>query len=96
MHVTLDAPSGVCLNRQVEPRDRLYAMIFGFQPAQLVHVMARLRLADLTIGGPMTIDELSVASGARPDMLVRVMRGLESLDARLRRSVRRVVLHLPP
>lgn len=67
------------MNRQVEPRERLYTLIFGFQPAQLVHVMARLRLADLLADGPMSLGELSAAADARSDLLLRVLRGLESL-----------------
>jgi orsellinic acid C2-O-methyltransferase len=69
----------VCLNRDVEPHERLTALIFGFIPAQLVYLMARLRLADLVADGPMTIDELSSATNTRPDMLLRVMRGLQGL-----------------
>jgi O-methyltransferase domain len=69
----------VCLNRDVEPHERLTALIFGFIPAQLVYVMARLRLADLVADGPMTIDELSSATNTRPDMLLRLMRGLQGL-----------------
>jgi hypothetical protein len=34
-----------CLNREVEPYERLTALIFGFLPAQLVYLMARLRLS---------------------------------------------------
>ena len=63
----------------MEPRERLTTLIFGFQPVQLVYVMARLGLADLVADGPMTIDELSSATDTRPDMLLRVIRGLEGL-----------------
>ena len=70
----------VCLNRDVEPHERLTALIFGFIPARLVYVMARLRLADLVADGPMTIDALSSATNMRPDMLLRVMRGLRVWD----------------
>ena len=69
----------VCLNRDVEPHERLTALIFSFISAQLVYVMARLRLADLVADGPMTIDELSSLTDTRPDILLRVMRGLEGL-----------------
>jgi len=63
----------------VEPYERLTALIFGFLPAQLVYLMARLRLADLVADGPLTVDELSSAAETRPEMLRRVMRGLEGL-----------------
>ena len=68
-----------CLNREMEPYERLTALIFGIVPAQLVYLMARLRLADLVADGPMTIEELSFATQTRPDMLLRVMRGLQGL-----------------
>ena len=68
-----------CLNREMEPYERLTALIFGIVPAQLVYLMARLRLADLVADGPMTIEELSLATQTRPDMLLRVMRGLQGL-----------------
>jgi hypothetical protein len=74
-----DLLNWVCLNRHVEPHERLTAMIFGFLPAQLVYVMARLRVADLAADGPLTIDEISSATDTRPDMLLRVMRGLQGL-----------------
>ena len=35
--------------------------------------------ADLVADGPMTIDELSSLTDTRPDMLLRVMRGLQGL-----------------
>jgi hypothetical protein len=69
------------LNRRVavEPHERLIGLIFGFMPSQLVYVMAHLRLADLVADGPMTVDELSSATDTRPDMLRRLLRGLEGL-----------------
>ena len=66
-------------NAQVEAQQRLTMLIFGFQPAQLVHVMTRLGLADLLAGGPMSIDALGLATQTRPDLLARVMRGLQGL-----------------
>jgi orsellinic acid C2-O-methyltransferase len=63
----------------MEPYERLTALIFGFLPAQLVYLMARLRLADLVADSPMTVEELSSATETRPDMLLRVMRGLHGL-----------------
>jgi hypothetical protein len=55
-----------CLNREVEPYERLTALIFGFLPAQLVYLMARLQLADLVADGPIRIEELSSATETRP------------------------------
>ena len=51
----------------------LARVIFGFLPAQLAYVMARLRTACLTTDGPMSIDELSSATNTRrgPDESTR-------------------------
>ncbi|HEX4626366.1 MAG TPA: hypothetical protein VH231_18110 [Solirubrobacteraceae bacterium] len=50
--------------------------LVGHIPVQLASAMAGLRLADLLADGPMTVDELSAAADARPDLLRRLVRGL--------------------
>jgi O-methyltransferase domain len=55
---------------------RLAELLYGFIPVQLIHVMARLRLAEHLADGPLTVDELSAASDAQPGMLRRLVRGL--------------------
>jgi hypothetical protein len=59
-----------------DPRRRLTALLAGFMPVQLIHVMARLKLADLLDGGSATVRELSAATGTKPSMLRRLVRGL--------------------
>ena len=49
-----------------EPADtRLARILHGYAPAQIAHVMARLRLADLLADGPMTVEDLAAAARAR-------------------------------
>jgi SAM-dependent methyltransferase/DNA-binding transcriptional ArsR family regulator len=54
-------------------------LLVGHIPVQLACAMAGLRLADLLADGPMTVDELSAAAKARPDMLRRLLRGLADI-----------------
>jgi O-methyltransferase domain len=56
--------------------ERLSALLYGYMPAQLVYVMARLKLADLLADGSMTVGELSAATDAQPSMMRRLVRGL--------------------
>jgi orsellinic acid C2-O-methyltransferase len=60
-------------------RERLIALLAGFMPVQLAYVMTRLELADLLGGGSLTVDELSAATDTRPDLLRRLLRGLEGV-----------------
>jgi len=54
-------------------------LLVGHIPVQLACAMAGLRLADLLADGPMTVDELSAAAKARPDLLRRLVRGLADI-----------------
>ena len=54
-------------------------LLVGHIPVQLACAMAGLRLADLLADGPMTVDELSAAAKARPDLLRRLLRGLADI-----------------
>lgn len=56
--------------------DRLSALIYGFMPAQLVYVMARLGIADVLGDEQMTVAEISSVAGGQPDMMRRLLRGL--------------------
>jgi len=58
------------------PRERLAGLLWGFMPVQLAYVMARLRLADVLDGRSMTVGELSAATDTRPELLLRLARGL--------------------
>jgi O-methyltransferase len=48
-------------------------------PAQLVHAMARLQIADQLADGPLTVEELSSAADAQPGPMRRLVRGLASV-----------------
>ena len=63
----------------MSPHRHLLGLLGGFMPVQLVYVMARLRVADLLHGNPMTVEELSAAAGAQPEVMRRLARGLASL-----------------
>jgi SAM-dependent methyltransferase len=57
----------------------LQRLIMGFRASQLVHVAARLGLADLLAQGPLPADRLAQAAGVEPQALQRVLRALASL-----------------
>lgn len=80
------ANQGVWLNARVKPSSgaRLTQLISGFMPTQLIHVMARLGIADLLAEQGMaeqgmTVAELSSAAGAQPERLKRLLRGLAGI-----------------
>lgn len=54
-------------------------LIVGYWVSQLVHVVARLGLADLMKGGPKSPAELARSVGADPQTLHRVLRALASV-----------------
>jgi len=54
-------------------------LLVGHIPVQLACAMAGLGLADLLADGPMTVDELSAAAKARPELLRRLVRGLADI-----------------
>ncbi len=51
-------------------------LVFGYTAAQMVHVAARLDLADRLAPGPMTSAELAEATGTDRPSLYRLLRGL--------------------
>lgn len=57
-------------------RSALQQAIVGFRVSQLVHVAAKLRLADHVADGPRSVTELAEATGAHEDALYRVLRTL--------------------
>jgi hypothetical protein len=61
------------------PAARLHQLIMGFRTTQMIHVAARLGLADRLTTGPRTAAELAVAVGAAPQPLYRLLRALASL-----------------
>ena len=60
-------------------REALATLINGYQTSQMLHVVAKLRIADLLKDGPRSAADLAVAAGAQEDALYRVMRTLASL-----------------
>ena len=54
-------------------------MATGYTNAQVVHVAAQLRLADLLADGPRSIDDLAAATGAHAPSLARLVRALAAL-----------------
>jgi hypothetical protein len=53
-------------------------LVMGFRATQLVHVAARLGLADLLASGPRPVPDLAGASGADPRALQRLLRALST------------------
>ncbi len=64
---------------QPSPRAQLQEMIVGFRPTQLIHVAAKLGIADLLKDGPKSCDEIAVGVGVHSRSLYRVLRALASL-----------------
>jgi hypothetical protein len=54
-------------------------MITGYWISQMVHVAAKLRLADRLAGGPRTAEELAQATETHPRSLFRLLRALASV-----------------
>jgi O-methyltransferase domain/Dimerisation domain len=60
-------------------REALRDRIMGFRTTQMIHVAARLGLADHLAAGPCPVDALAAAIGAEPQALHRLLRALASL-----------------
>jgi trans-aconitate methyltransferase len=58
------------------PDQLIRRMTTAFQMTQLVHVAAKLRIADHLASGPKPVAELAAASGSHADSLYRVLRTL--------------------
>lgn len=57
---------------------QLFRLITGYWITQLIHVVARLGIADRLAGGPRTTEALAAECGARARELQRVLRALAS------------------
>ena len=76
------------MSRQVNPHalgqapsaQKLREMILGFQVSQLIHVAAKLGIADVLKDGPKSCDDLAKAVRAHPHALYRLLRMLASLE----------------
>jgi hypothetical protein len=60
-------------------RLHLLQMIMGFRATQLLHVAAKLGLADLLHAGPQSAQALAAQTRCDPDALYRVMRALTNI-----------------
>ncbi len=65
--------------KKLSPPEVMRSLAIGYWVARLVHVAAKLRLADLLKGGPRTPEYLATASGVQPLALYRVLRALASV-----------------
>jgi SAM-dependent methyltransferase len=61
------------------PEQIVQQLIMGFRTTQLLHVAAKLRIADLLKDAPRDATDLARAAGAHPRALYRVLRALASL-----------------
>jgi O-methyltransferase len=62
-----------------DPEDVLDELLFGFFGTQLLHVVARLGIADLVESDAESVDVLARRSGSDRDVLYRYLRALASL-----------------
>lgn len=58
----------------------LLDLVFGYAPAQVINVAARLGLADQLASGSRTTEELASATGTHPPSLHRLLRALACFD----------------
>jgi hypothetical protein len=56
----------------------LKSMINGYRVSQMIHVAAKLHIADLLAAGPMTVDQLADATRTHAESLRRILRALAS------------------
>src|SRR5665213_2895866 len=61
-------------------RARVQALITGAWSTQVIHVAARLELFDRLLDGPRAAAGLAAETGSHPGSLLRLMRGLASLE----------------
>lgn len=61
------------------PSLKLREMLSGFWVTQMIYAVAKLGVADFLKEGPKHYAELATATGTKPDLLYRVLRGLASL-----------------
>jgi hypothetical protein len=65
--------------KKLSPPEVMRNLAIGYWIGRLVHVAAKLRLADLLKGGPRTTEDLATAVGVQPLVLYRVLRALASV-----------------
>jgi O-methyltransferase domain/Dimerisation domain len=65
--------------KKLSPPEVMRNLTIGYWVARLIHVAAKLKLADLLKKGPRTIEDLATAAGVLPAMLYRILRALASV-----------------
>ncbi|MBX3335184.1 MAG: methyltransferase [Nitrospira sp.] len=65
--------------RKLSPPELMRNLAIGYWTSRLVHVAAKLRLADLLKGGSRTVEDLASAADVQPVPLYRLLRALASL-----------------
>jgi hypothetical protein len=65
--------------RKLSPPELMRNLAIGYWASRLVHVAAKLRLADLLKGGSRTVEDLASAADVQPVPLYRLLRALASL-----------------
>lgn len=75
----MTSDKGIYETGHAEKVEQLRVMLDGYQRSQMLHVAARLGIADLLEDGPKSIEELAQATGAPTKSLYRVLRTLAGL-----------------
>ena len=65
--------------KKLSPPEVMRNLAIGYWVARLVHVAAKLGLADLLKKRPRTVEDLATAAGVQPAMLYRILRALASV-----------------
>ena len=65
--------------RKLSPPELMRNLAIGYWASRLVHVAAKLRLADLLKGGSRTVEDLASAADVQPVPLYRLLRALASV-----------------
>jgi len=65
--------------KKLSPPEVMRNLAIGYWVARLVHIAAKLKLADLMKKGPRTIEDLAAAAGVQPQALYRILRALASI-----------------
>jgi hypothetical protein len=78
--------------KKLSPPEVIRNLTIGYWIARLIHVAAKLKLADLLKKGPRPIEDLAMAAGVQPAMLYRILRALASVGVFAETKNRRFTL----
>jgi hypothetical protein len=65
--------------KKLSPPELMLNLTIGHWVARLIHVAAKLKLADLLKKRPRTVEDLAMATGVQPHALYRILRALASV-----------------